>query len=237
MGCGPAWAMLCGQGLHPGHWPVLRGQWQPTAVVPTHPLTSEHAAALGNKTCEHRRKDRARWAWRSCKSGSDQSCWEWDQPLSGHPPAPRCPGGMTAISGRRSGRRSCVGTIVALPRQTNLTLIPAERFDNNAVCRQGNPECGVPPGETLCWTWASAANTCERLDSTVYSHGPSSRHSIGRDTGTSSHLLLAAPRRCHLTRPYHLWERMELGKNYSETSFCSSRGSETRDLPQKHDSS
>lgn len=63
-----------------------------------------------------------------------------------------CPEEIRAFSGRCSDKRSCVGTILATPRQTNLSLIPAERLDNNIVCRQGNPKCGIPPGKMLCWT-------------------------------------------------------------------------------------
>lgn len=76
----------------------------------------------------------------------------------------------TAFSGKCSDERSCVGTILAIPRQTNLSLIPAERFDNNTVCRQGNPKCGVPPGKTLCRTWARVANTCEQRNSKIFCH-------------------------------------------------------------------
>lgn len=73
-----------------------------------------------------------------------------------------CAEGRTALSGRRSDWRSSVGAVAAVPRRTHLSLIPAERSDNDPVCRQGNPKRGVPPGKTLCWTWASAANTCEK---------------------------------------------------------------------------
>ena len=62
-------------------------------------------------------------------------------------------------------RRRCSGN-----RQTDLSLIPAERLDDNTVCRQGNPERGIPPGKTLCWTRARAANTCERVNSKMHSH-------------------------------------------------------------------
>lgn len=89
-----------------------------------------------------------------------------------HLPAVSRPGGVTAFSGRCSDRRSCVGTVVPMPRQTSLSLIPAEGFDNNTVCRRGNPERGVPPGKTGCWAWARAADTCEQVNSSVCSHRP-----------------------------------------------------------------
>lgn len=67
-----------------------------------------------------------------------------------HLQAPNCHEETTAFFGRRSDRGSCVGTFLAVPGQTNLSLIQAERSDSNRVCRQGNPKGGIPPGKTLC---------------------------------------------------------------------------------------
>lgn len=127
-----------------------------------------------------------------------------------------CPGGVTAFSGRCSDRRSCVGTVVPMPRQTSLSLIPAEGFDNNTVCRQGNPKCGVPPGKTLCWAWARAADTCEQVNSTVCRHRPSalrlgSQHLIKREKKTRRDL--PATSSATVTSPHlppAFWEGVEV---------------------------
>lgn len=109
------------------------------------------------------------WGRRSCQSGSGQSCGSGTATL-GCTSSSEVPRRENSFSGRRSDEGSCVGATAAMPRQPNLSLIPAERFDNNTVCRQGNPKCGVPPGKTWCWTWARAANTCEQVNSKMHSH-------------------------------------------------------------------
>lgn len=80
------------------------------------------------------------------------------------------PGEITAPSVRCSGKRSQIGTILAMPRQTNLPLIPlrsltiTQSVDKETQCvafLQGNCCAGPGPGP---------ANTCEQTNSKMYSH-------------------------------------------------------------------
>lgn len=80
------------------------------------------------------------------------------------------PGEIIAFSGRCSDKRSWIGTALAMPRKTNLFLIPlrgwiiTQSVDKEIQCMaflQGKRCAGPGPGP---------ANTCEQTDSKMYSH-------------------------------------------------------------------